>query len=227
MKRSEINTIIREAEAFMNRSNFYLPLWAGWTLHEWMENRKNCREIFTSSLGWDITDFGSGDFKRKGLVLFTLRNGIPGKTNKDYAEKIMVVGEDQETPLHFHWHKTEDIINRSGGNLIFELYRDRDGELDPSPFSVQIDGIKTEVRAGESLCLTPGMSLTLEDHIYHRFYGEKGSGTVLTGEVSKVNDDNSDNRFYEPAGRFPEIIEDEEPYRLLVNDYGRFLGALR
>jgi len=33
------------------------------------------------------------------------------------------------------------------------------------------------------------------------------------------NDDNGDNRFYLPAGRFPEIEEDEPPYRLLCNEY--------
>ena len=33
------------------------------------------------------------------------------------------------------------------------------------------------------------------------------------------NDDNTDNRFYEPLGRFPEIEEDEPPYRLLCTEY--------
>jgi D-lyxose ketol-isomerase len=42
---------------------------------------------------------------------------------------------------------------------------------------------------------------------------------VLCGEVSLVNDDHTDNRFYEPAGRFPEIEEDEPPLHLLVTDY--------
>ena len=33
------------------------------------------------------------------------------------------------------------------------------------------------------------------------------------------NDDVKDNRFYENVGRFPEIEEDEEPYRLLCFEY--------
>ena len=33
------------------------------------------------------------------------------------------------------------------------------------------------------------------------------------------NDDENDNRFYEPIGRFPEIEEDEKPYRLLCTEY--------
>jgi len=37
-----------------------------------------------------------------------------------------------------------------------------------------------------------------------------------------VNDDNTDNRFYDPVGRFPTIEEDETPWHLLVNDYERY-----
>lgn len=38
-------------------------------------------------------------------------------------------------------------------------------------------------------------------------------------EVSKVNDDNVDNHFYKPAGRFPAVEEDEKPLHLLATDY--------
>ena len=37
-----------------------------------------------------LSDYGAGDFERKGLILFTIRNGslaTPG--SKTYAEKIM------------------------------------------------------------------------------------------------------------------------------------------
>ena len=44
-------------------------------------------------------------------------------------------------------------------------------------------------------------------------------GKVLLGEVSKVNDDRIDNRFYEKTGRFPKIEEDEKPVTLLSMDY--------
>jgi hypothetical protein len=59
--------------------------------------------------------------------------------------------------------------------------------------------------------------------MYHRFYGEEGRGTVLVGEVSSVNDDTSDNRFLEPQGRFPDIVEDQRPGRLLATDYAKYL----
>ena len=37
--------------------------------------------------------------------------------------------------------------------------------------------------------------------------------------VPMCNDDNTDNRFLKPLGRFPTIEEDEAPYRLLCNEY--------
>ena len=66
----------------------------------------------------------------------------------------------------------------------------------------------------------PSESITLAPYCYHKFWGV--GGRVLVGEVSKVNDDNTDNRFLEPVGRFPAIEEDEVPLHLLVNDYGRY-----
>jgi D-lyxose ketol-isomerase len=41
---------------------------------------------------------------------------------------------------------------------------------------------------------------------------------VLVGEVSTVNDDETDNVFRDPIRRFPTIEEDESPTRLLVID---------
>ena len=60
-----------------------------------------------------------------------------------YAEKIMIVEENQETPLHFHWSKMEDIINRGGGNLVLELYNSTaNEEPDTTPVHFKTDGIK-------------------------------------------------------------------------------------
>ena len=42
---------------------------------------------------------------------------------------------------------------------------------------------------------------------------------MLIGEVSTVNDDNTDNIFCDPIGRFSEIDEYEAPRHLLVSDY--------
>jgi D-lyxose ketol-isomerase len=47
----------------------------------------------------------------------------------------------------------------------------------------------------------------------------------MVGEVSAVNDDDTDNRFYEPLPRFSTIEEDEPPYYLLCTDYPDYYQA--
>ena len=224
MKRSEVNGIIMDFEKFLAEHKFKLPVWASWKPEEWKGKYDICSEIIDNKLGWDITDFGSGDFNKRGLSLFTIRNGNWDKKDKMYCEKIMVADEEQETPMHYHWAKTEDIINRGGGNLVMELYNATDDDkLSTDPVTVSIDGVLTTVEAGKPLILKPGQSICLKSKLYHRFYGEKGKGKVLIGEVSLVNDDAKDNKFYEEIGRFPEIKEDVKPHRLLVNDYENYL----
>lgn len=224
MKRSEINRIMENAMDFMAEKQFILPPWAFWNLDDWKKNRNDAGEIIDNMLGWDITDFGSGNFYSRGLFLFTLRNGRFNMDKKPYAEKIMIVEENQETPMHFHWSKMEDIINRGGGNLVIELYHSSpDYKLTKEPVSFKTDGIKRTAKAGEKVILTPGESICLEQQVYHRFYGEKGNGKVLVGEVSMVNDDNSDNCFFDEVGRFPDTFEDSGPLHLLVSDYAKYL----
>ena len=224
MRRSEINGYIREAKEFFASMNFHLPPWADWTPAEWKERSEQTSRIVKHGLGWDVTDFGGGPFEERGLLLFALRNGEPGDPIRPYAEKIMLVRERQETPFHFHWNKTEDIINRGGGRLVLELYgATDDDEFSDEPVTVLVDAIEHTVEPGGTIVLEPGESITLVPRLYHRFYGEPGRGLVLTGEVSKVNDDENDNRFKTPLGRYPEIDEDDEPVHLLVSDYQRYL----
>ena len=187
-------------------------------------HKEDASEVIDNLLGWDITDFGLGDFHRRGLFLFTIRNGRYKVDQKPYAEKIMIVEENQETPMHYHWSKMEDIINRGGGNLVVELYNAMpDDEFDNTPVKVKVDAVTRIVEPGGRVVLTPGESICLYQRLYHRFYGEEGKGTVLVGEVSMVNDDNADNNFYGGIGRFPLIDEDEPPVHLLVSDYGKFI----
>jgi hypothetical protein len=215
---------MKDAMAFMTEKHFILPPWAYWSVNEWKKNKADAQEIIENMLGWDITDFGSGEFYKRGLFLFTMRNGKFNVDKKPYAEKIMIVEEDQETPMHYHWAKMEDIINRGGGNLVIELYNaTQDNKLDSTPVHFKTDGVKRAVAAGGKVILNPGESICLEQGMYHRFYGEAGKGKVLVGEVSMVNDDSSDNCFYESVGRFPVIEEDEQPLHLLVSDYKKFI----
>lgn len=222
MKRSEINRLIIDAISFFEGMNFSLPPWAKWSADTWNAQKDYCSEIFDNQLGWDLTDFGSGSFSTTGLLLFTLRNGNPHKGMKSYAEKIMVVDENQLTPVHFHWSKMEDIINRGGGNLMIRLYAStQEEELSKEDFEVSMDGIMRNCAPGEIVVLHPGESITLTPGLYHSFHGEPGKGKVLVGEVSAVNDDHSDNRFFEKMGRFPEIEEDEAMNYFLVSDYAK------
>ncbi len=224
MKRSEINEIMRECTDFLEEMNFLLPPFAKWSPEDWAWKGPECRKIIEQQLGWDITDFGGGDFEQMGLFLFTIRNGTFEDLNrpngKTYAEKIMVVREEQLTPTHFHHQKMEDIINRGGGNLVIRLWNATDDDqLADTDVTVAMDGVDVTIPAGGTITLRPGDSVCLPQRNYHRFWGEKGTGTVLVGEVSCVNDDHIDNHFFDSVGRFPEIEEDEAPIYLLYNDY--------
>lgn len=225
MKRSEINAIMRSADEFIRGQGFLLPPFAYWSPEEWETKGEESREIVVNQLGWDITDFGLGIYETSGLFLFTVRNGHPDNLKtmqgKLYAEKIMVVGVDQVTPLHFHWNKTEDIINRGGGKLVMKLYNaTEDEELAETEVEVSMDGVRRTFGAGERVVLSPGESITLPTRGYHVFWGEESR--VLVGEISAVNDDTLDNRFYDAVGRFPVIEEDEGPLYLLATDYSKW-----
>lgn len=221
MKRSEINAIIRNAASAFAACGFKLPPFAYWTAEDWHGKGHEYDEIRDNMLGWDITDFGSGKFHEIGLVLFTLRNGQANATYpKPYAEKVMLVGEGQVTPFHFHWNKMEDIINRGGGVLCIQLYNStEDEQLADTPVQVQTDGHHCVVEAGSIVELSEGESITLLPGVYHKFWGKPGCGQVVVGEVSKVNDDRTDNRFLEQVGRFPAIEEDEPAEFLLCSEY--------
>lgn len=225
MKRSFINRKIEEGIAILREHQFYLPPWFYWSPAQWAQAGHEADEIRERMLGWDITDFGYGDFAKVGLLVVTIRNGKLTEQFepmvKNYCEKLLLVGEEQVTPIHFHWYKMEDIINRGGGNLVLQLWHaDKNEGLDQqTPLEVSIDGISTRVAGGGYVTLEPGQSITLAPYMYHRFFGEKGKGVVLAGEVSRVNDDNKDNRFLEPLPRYPTIEEDEESQYLLCTEY--------
>ena len=229
MKRSEINGIMRSADQFIRDCGFYLPPFAYWSPGDWGQKGPEASEIVSNTLGWDITDFGRGDFNSYGLFLFTLRNGPPeglrSRGDKPYAEKLMIVENGQMTPMHFHWNKMEDIIVRGGGNLKIQLYNSTEDEgLDSvRDVVISMDGVRHVLPPGSTVTLTPGESITLPPYCYHKFWGS--GGRVLVGEVSMVNDDHTDNRFHEKLGRFPTIEEDEPPLYLLILDYERFYGG--
>jgi hypothetical protein len=225
VKRSQINQHIGEAITFFREHRFALPPFAYWTEADWQAKDVNVDEIRDIMLGWDITDFGGGNFEAQGLLLFTIRNGstVDPRYPKRYAEKIMMVRPRQVTPCHFQWHKMEDIINRGGGNLMISLNNSlANGRLDTQGEVVaRLDGRQITLPAGGTVVLSPGESITLPPLQYHSFWGQETTGPVMVGEVSQVNDDHSDNCFAVPMGRFPVVEEDEARKHLLCIEYPR------
>jgi hypothetical protein len=222
--RSEVNAILRSAIACCHEMGFRLPAFAYWSPLRWKQAGHEYDEIRRNRLGWDVTDFGKGDFARIGLALFTIRNGNPqalGETDKTYCEKLLIVREHQVTPYHYHRKKMEDIICRAGAKLCVQVYNPaKDDTLDTkTPVAVNIDGRALEVPAGTIVELHPGESITLPSGQYHQFWAE--GGTSLVGEVSKVNDDEQDNSFLPKlkVGRFPDIRDDVAPVHYLCWEY--------
>ncbi|BDA82855.1 hypothetical protein Sa4125_03970 [Aureimonas sp. SA4125] len=228
MKRSRVNEILTEGDAFIRSFGYVMPPFACLSPDEMQARAGDLAQIRQRRLGWDVTDYGKGNFDSLGLFLFTVRNGdnadLASGRGMLYAEKIMISRRDQISPMHRHNIKAEDIINRGGGTLTLELFsRAPDGGIDEeAPVSVFCDGIARTLGPGDKLRLTPGESVTLMPNHWHAFWGE--GADVLIGEVSTVNDDVTDNIFREPIGRFSTIEEDEAPLHLLVSDYDRFFA---
>lgn len=225
MKRSRINDIMAAADDLIRHHGFTLPPFAYWTPGDFRARVADgsARRIAEARMGWDITDFGGGDFDTFGLFLFTLRNGSLADLDRGrgmvYAEKLLITRQDQWSPMHTHVIKSEDIINRGGATLVVELF----GSDDTGNFAedrggrVLTDGLARDYRPGEKIRLAPGESVTLMPGDWHALGGE--GGDVLVGEVSTVNDDVTDNLFREPIGRFSAVEEDVAPTHLLVSDY--------
>nr|WP_319388693.1 D-lyxose/D-mannose family sugar isomerase [uncultured Cohaesibacter sp.] len=226
MKRSHVNEILKESDAFIRSFGYILPPFAYLSPEEMQATDHSL--FVERAMGWDITDYGQEKFDELGLFLFTVRNGIAADLKKGtgmlYAEKIMISRELQISPMHRHYIKAEDIINRGGGKLVLELWApDEEGKIDrQSDVTVPIDGRLRTFSAGSRVRLDPGESITLMPGVWHSFWGEEGD--VLIGEVSTVNDDRTDNWFELEIGRFSNIEEDEAPVHLLVSDYDTYLS---
>jgi len=223
MKRSRINQVIKDMEKLIRDHQFELPPFANWTTEDWSHIGHDADEIRDNRLGWDITDFGLGKFDEIGFSLFTIRNGnlkMMEKYKKPYAEKLLMLYEGQTAPMHYHWSKMEDIINRGGNNVSITVYNgSADNRKLDTDVTVHCDGVEQTVPSGSRILLHPGQSITITPYMYHDFIVSKTGGSVLLGEVSACNDDENDNNFFDPIGRFPAIEEDEAPYRLLCTEY--------
>jgi D-lyxose ketol-isomerase len=223
MKRSDVNRAIVWAKKLIEGQNITLPQFAYWTMNDWKNNKEKISTIKTVMLGWDVTDFGLDNYTEVGAVLFTVRNGKQGDTSVgvQYAEKYILLKEGQVLPTHFHYSKTEDIINRAGGVLALKLYNAKDDyNIDyDSDVIVYMDGVRNIVKPGEVVLVNVGCSITLTPFMYHNFWAFAGKGDLVVGEISTVNDDNIDNHFNPKVPRFGEINEDEMADVPLCNEY--------
>ena len=189
MKRSDINEILGHTRQFFSMHDVHLPPFASFPPTKWQQlDQAAWQEVFDLKLGWDVTAFGGNNFAAEGLTLFTLRNGSPNGVpyEKSYAEKIMHVRDGQVTPMHFHWRKREDIINRGGGNLIIELWNaGAHEETENTAVTVTVDGCRQTHAPGSQLRLTPGESICLTPTLYHSFW-EGGKHAQLTVKGPQV-----------------------------------------
>ncbi len=233
MKRSQINRIIEEAREQLSQAKCHLPKWAFWDLEQWQNAGSEMNEIRNHGLGWMVSDFGSGDFEKYGLVIFVVRNGClknhKPATTKTYAEKYMLVRPGQITPYHFHWMKTEDLVNRSGGRLQVQLAWAAKDEMSMTNDIVraQVDGVTRELKSGEDLILNPGESVELPPRLCHQFSAVPQDGKVLAGEISSLNDDATDNCFLGREVAMKAIEEDEPIKFLLSKDYTGLCGLTK
>jgi D-lyxose ketol-isomerase len=189
MKRSEINTVYREAlNCFQTH---------GWA--------------FPSEAPWDITDFGLSDFDHYGLTLVNLAE------EPEYCEKLMYARPGQTTPAHTHAKKKEDIICRHG-ELVLRLWKGLPDQIEKgAAFKAKVNGKERELISGEDLILKAGERITLVPGVYHSFWA--GAPETIMGEVSTANDDAHDNFFVNPdIGRYPGIEEDEAAQVHLISE---------
>lgn len=185
MKRSEVNRAIRDASDCFSRNGWVLP----------------------PRPRWDVTDFGSDDFRARGLTLVNLAE------EPEYCEKLMFAYPGQQTPAHTHRVKKEDIVCRCG---VLELRLWSGQPPGDGPVTVRVDGEPRELPGGAVLRLEAGSRVTLEPGVFHAFWA--AAEDTLIGEVSTANDDAADNVFAEPIRRFAAIDEDEPAVAPLVTD---------
>lgn len=223
MKRSLIQESIEWAKALLEEYRISLPAFGYWSADDWKTKASEIDTIRKTMLGWDVTDYGNDKFFDIGTVLFTLRNGMldGSNTGTPYAEKLILVHPGQRLPIHMHKGKTEDIISRAGGAYEIKLWNsDTDEQPDPNTVvEVYSDGTRLTVQPGEVLRIENGQSLTLTPYLYHSFWGAKDAAPAIIGEVSSINDDNTDNYFAEEVRRFSMIDEDAAQTYILCNEY--------
>ena len=198
MKRSAINAIMRESEAFMRSFGFILPPFSRWSPDEMRARKGEIDGITGASLGWDITDFGLGDFEQTGLFLFHRAQRPLCRSAARTRHALCRKGDDRpqgsgdaNAPASSEGRRHHQSRRRHAGDRAVWRYRRPVRPVQGT--RVATDGIWRELAPGHKLRLSPGESVTLMPGDWHAFWGE--GADVFVAEVSTVNDDNTDNIF--------------------------------
>ena len=158
MKRSEIDKQIAWAIGACEKLHCALPGFAYWSPKQWEENKAFTEHLRKVGMGWDVTDYNSNEFDKVGAVLFTLRNGEVAhpESGQVYCEKYIAMKAGQMLPCHFHYFKTEDIINRAGGTLRVYVWNSTPG----------FDGYQKDLK-GDVHLLCDGQPVTVKNYTYN------------------------------------------------------------
>jgi len=188
MRRSEINLLLRAAEACFREHHWALP----------------------PRPRWDVTDFGLGDWRRHGLVLVNLA------AEPEYCEKLMYAQAGMVTPCHCHARKKEDIICR-WGELSVRAWPERPADCRGRRFDLLVNGEPRSVTAGEPIPLRPGERVTLTPRVFHELVPASAE-SILGEVSTANDDEHDNFFLDPNVGRFPHVVEDEPRAHRLVSD---------
>jgi D-lyxose ketol-isomerase len=188
MKRSEINSLIREASRRFAETGWVLP----------------------PHPKWDVTDFGLGDWRTHGLVLINLAE------EPEYCEKLMYAKQGMVTPTHCHRIKKEDIICRAG-RLSVTVWAGSPPGLPGVMAKVKIDGERMELPSGTHITLSAGQRITLIPGVYHEFEAVS-EDVVIGEVSTANDDLHDNVFVRTDIGRYPGIEEDEPPLVRLIGE---------
>src|SRR5436190_1521325 len=144
MQRSRINAAVEDAIKQARQHGVPLPRFAVEPNDVLAGKGEAFDEARACGLGWNVTDFGSGNFDKMGLVTLNLRCGnpaVPAYAAKVYSEKLLLLGPQQRVPMHHHAARIEDIICCVGESFHVAVYsRAGNGEISEDATEVSIDG---------------------------------------------------------------------------------------
>ena len=213
MLRSEINALIRDAEGYFKAERFRLPPFAFWTPDDWAKPDGDISEIVDCGLGWDITDFGLGEYHTLRPPPLHDEKRPTREPEGGHREDLLREGDHPRPRPALPGPPPLDQgrgHHRAGGRHDGRRGAQRDAEdgsfKADTQVSLSLDGVRRKVRVlAPPSSSTPGESVTLEPGCYH--LGDRRlrpSGWDIHGEVSVVNGDVNHNRCGQPVGRFPD-----------------------